>query len=336
MSSSRDLHFDGLKFLLIFLVVLGHLTFVDYGIGVKRLIYSFHMPVFVFLSGYFTSLNSNVEKQNKWLKKTIILFLVAHVAQCLLTVLIVYASSLLNNYAFSFSSVLKWSMLTVPGIALWYLVCLVYWRVAIWRFWGFGDNLNDVRLFIVSCIAVIVAGFIPLNYKFSFQRAFAFFPYFVLGIVFKKRQLLKELERIPILFAVLGIILGLFIARMLPVYLPVHHFETWKDLVLRIGQTLLGLFLCLSVIRISRCKFTKYFARYGSKTLWIYIGHTYLVILGNRVFHFLDVSFDVFIALLIAAVYCVLFIFLSNQYERIKEKRMIVASQQNPDTNNKP
>ena len=327
-TSSRDLQFDGLKFILIFLVVLGHLTFKDYGIGVKRLIYSFHMPVFVFLSGYFTSLSWNKDKQRYWIKKTILIYVIAQFAQCLLKVLIGFASSLMNGSVFCLSSVLKWSMLTIPGIALWYLVCLVYWRVA---FWTIGDKLNDIHLFIVSCIVAILAGFVPLDYELSFQRAFAFLPFFMLGIVFKKRRLIDELERFPILYAVIGFVIGSLVARMMTPYLPVQHYQTGKDIVLRLVQTSLGFFMCIMVIRISRCRFMEVFAKNGSKTLWIYIGHTYLIILGDRVFHYLGVSFNLFTALLIDAVYCAFFIFLANQYERLRERRMVVASLQNTD-----
>lgn len=44
----RDAKIDGLKFILIFFVVLGHLQYKDYGIELNKMIYSFHMPVFVF------------------------------------------------------------------------------------------------------------------------------------------------------------------------------------------------------------------------------------------------------------------------------------------------
>ena len=67
---NRDLKLDAIKFIMIFLVVLGHLGYNDYGLGINRVIYSFHMPVFIFLSGYFTSQNTNREKQTKWLKHT--------------------------------------------------------------------------------------------------------------------------------------------------------------------------------------------------------------------------------------------------------------------------
>ena len=111
MGSSRDLRFDGLKFLLIFLVVLGHLTFKDYGVGVKSMIYSFHMPVFVFLSGYFTSFSSDKEKKIKWIKETVVILIVAHIAQKVLLILMGLTSSYINGYVFELSSVLNWDVL---------------------------------------------------------------------------------------------------------------------------------------------------------------------------------------------------------------------------------
>ena len=57
MTKERDYFFDNLKAVLIFLVVLGHFLLPIHGdnplVVVKRLIYIFHMPLFVFVSGYF-------------------------------------------------------------------------------------------------------------------------------------------------------------------------------------------------------------------------------------------------------------------------------------------
>ena len=322
MSKTRDLRFDGLKFLLIFLVVLGHLTFKDYGIGVKRMIYSFHMPVFVFLSGFFLPLSQTRDKQIKWLKKTFLIFLCAHISQHILRIMIGFVSSLLNGSAFDLSSFLSWKLLISPGFALWYLVCLIYWRIIVWII---GGNLKDILLLVISLIISILAGFVPLDYDFSFQRAFAFFPFFVLGIVFQKRQVIPQLERIPVIYAIISVIIGLVLARTMTPYLPVHHYVNREDVFLRMIQTLLGMFMCPMIIRISRCRFTEVFAKYGSKTLWIYIGHTYLIILGDRFYHYCGVSFNMFSATLVAIIYCVILIFMANKYQEQKEKRMIVA-----------
>lgn len=319
MSTSRDLQFDGLKFLLVFLVVLGHLSFKDYGIGVRRMIYSFHMPVFVFLSGYFTSLSKDKGNQIKWIKKTLSLFICAHVGQYLLRILIVYASCIYNGIEFQLSSVLIWrNFFVYPSFALWYLISLVYWRIIVW---AVDDKLKDITVFVVSCVAAIIAGFIPLGNELSFQRTFAFAPFFMLGYFFKKRRLINKLESIPVVYAVLGICLGFIIARKINVYFPVDYYVSWRGAVIRIEQTLLGLFLCLCIIRVSRCRFTEFFAQFGTKTLWIYIGHTFLIILCGRVYHFLGITFNLFTAILVAILYCAFLIIIANGYQSLTRKR---------------
>lgn len=320
MSSVRDLRFDGLKFCLIFLVVLGHLTFNDFGIGVKRMIYSFHMPVFVFLSGYFTSLSSDRDKKINWVKEALIILIASHVAQQVLLILMGVISGLINGYAFQLSSVLNWGVLINPGFALWYLVSLIYWRVATWII---GKKVNDIVLIIVSFIVAILVGFVPLTNEFSFQRTFSFAPFFVMGIVFKKRNIVSELERIPILFAIFGVVIGLIIARQMDFYYPVDHYTTWGGAARRIKQTLLALFLCPLIIRVSRCRFSEFFAQLGSKSLWIYIGHTFLIILGHRIAHFLGWSVNLIGALLIAAFYCVFIILIANSYEAFKRRNTV-------------
>ena len=81
----RDYYFDNLKAVLIFLVVLGHflLPIHDNAVLVilKRLIYVFHMPLFVFVSGYFAKTiyhNGTFNfKRILYLIKAYILFVIA-------------------------------------------------------------------------------------------------------------------------------------------------------------------------------------------------------------------------------------------------------------------
>ena len=297
---SRDAKFDGLKFILMFLVVLGHLKYMDYGLRISRIIYSFHMPVFIFLSGFFTSLSSNKEKRISWIKNTIIIYIVADIAELLLNILLDYSACSLKGREFSISSYFNWHTVFWPGFALWYLVCLIYWRIAIWTI---GNKMNDI-----------------IGFDLSFQRTFAFLPFFVLGIVFKKRGLVRKLEQLPVYYAVIGLLLGFIAAGLMPTYFPVQPLKTFDQVAERVIQTILALFLCIMIIRLSRAKFTEAFAKYGSMTLWIYIGHIYLVNASNRLFPHLGISLNLFTAPFVAALYCAFLLFLANTYESKKQK----------------
>ncbi len=55
----RDSFFDNAKFILIVLVVFGHMieTFIEDNVtvyAIYKVIYSFHMPAFILVSGFFT------------------------------------------------------------------------------------------------------------------------------------------------------------------------------------------------------------------------------------------------------------------------------------------
>ena len=74
---------DNLKFILIFLVVLGHILepLISDSINLKRLyifIYTFHMPAFIFISGLFSK-KAVEEKNYKKIFEFIIIYLFAAV-----------------------------------------------------------------------------------------------------------------------------------------------------------------------------------------------------------------------------------------------------------------
>lgn len=310
---NRDLKLDGIKFIMIFLVVLGHLEYNDYRLGINLVIYSFHMPVFIFLSGYFTSQNTNKEKQSKWLKQTLLIYLFAQMAHFALEIGIEGAKSILNHKEFN-TSVFSWRVLISPRLALWYLICLMYWRVAIWRVFS---KVSDIKLLLISCVLALISGIIPIDHDFAFQRTFAFFPFFVLGMIFRKQELMTKLSKIPYTYALVGLLFGLIVARLLPIYMPKFHYCNWYDPILRIIQSGLGLYLCLLIIRVLKVDFIERFAKYGAYTLWIYIGHTYLIKIGENTF--LNLHLNVFTAFLLTCCYCTIFIVMANIYNSYKK-----------------
>ncbi len=91
MNKERDYFFDNLKAVLIFLVVLGHFLLPIHGesvlVVVKRLIYVFHMPLFVFVSGYFAK---KIYKNGQYNFKKILYLIKAYII-FVIAIQIVYA-----------------------------------------------------------------------------------------------------------------------------------------------------------------------------------------------------------------------------------------------------
>lgn len=317
MAVARDLKTDSLKFIMIFLVVLGHMgSYNDYNIGLCRIIYSFHMPVFIFLSGYFTSINSTEGKQRSWIKQTLILYVIAQLVHVALEILLRYTDCHLKQIPFDYSFNLI-DILFSPRLALWYLLCLVYWRVVAWKISG---GLSDAMLLLISVVLAVLSGFIPIDHTFSFQRAFAFSPFFFLGVVFKRRNWMDKLEKMPIQYVIIALLFGLFLAKLLPTYMPRTHYENWHHPVIRVCQSVLGVYLCLLILRISRIGFVKKLSEYGAYTLWVYIGHTYLIVIAGDLFPYLNISLNLFSALAISMIYCLIFVALAKLYKTYSGK----------------
>ena len=304
---------------MIFFVVLGHLDYNDYGLGMNRMISAFHMPIFVFLSGYFSSQETETDKQKKWLKKILIIYAVAQLAHFLLSILLEHASSTYHNEPFD-TSIITWRILISPKLALWYLICLVYWRLSLWHIFR---NTSDWSLLVISCILALFSGFVPIDNDLSFQRAFAFFPFFVSGLIFKKQNLMGKINQLPVMYALIATFLLLALSRLLPKYMPSYHYENWNDLVLRVVQSVMAFILCICVLRLSEHKWIEKLAEYGKYTLWIYIGHTFLAIIGYKAFPYLGIRLNLFTASLLALFYCILFVFLAKLYTKIAAKRSL-------------
>lgn len=314
---ARDLKLDGLKCIMMYLVVLVHLGFNDYGLGVALMTDAFHMPVFIFLSGYFTSQNTAKEKQVRWLRHTLLVYAMAQLAHFALSLALGYIRATLDNTAFDMG-VFSWKVFVSPYFALWYLVCLVYWK---WSAWRMGPKTNDAVWMWISCVLAIVAGFIPVDHDFSFQRAFAFYPFFVMGTIFRKRNLLPTLNRVPVPYAAIVLVAGLLAARCFPhTYMPKFHYANGLDLVHRIAQTGLGMVLCLTVLRMAQVFPVEKLSSFGRHTLWIYIGHTYLIRIGLLVLPLWNIRLNLFTAPVVAFVYCAFFIFLAKLYHSWKAK----------------
>ena len=156
----RNYLFDNLKVLLIFLVVVGHSleNYIGYNVILRSIyffIFMFHMPLFVYISGYFSK---NIEKCRKnAIKGLLIPFILFNI--------IWYAS--VGNFKFP---------IYYAGWTLWYLISL-----SVWRFF-LKDIIKIKWVLGLSIILGLLVGYVDkYSDLLSFSRIVAFLPFFLLG-----------------------------------------------------------------------------------------------------------------------------------------------------------
>lgn len=169
--TDRKYSFDNLRFFLICCVVLGHLLEISPPFRgsylLYRTVYSFHIPAFLFLTGYFASFRP---------RQILSGYLLPYVLFQTLYILF-------YNTLFGSGQPLQY---TTPSWILWYLLVCVYCHLLLPFFDTDSPGQQVLALLSVFTLA-LAAGFDDsLSYFGSFSRFFVFQPWFVLGFFFRK------------------------------------------------------------------------------------------------------------------------------------------------------
>ena len=175
--TTRDPFFDNAKLLVIVLVVLGHSSEPLVGLPGERplraaylLVYVFHMPVFVLVSGWFSqSFRGEPRQLRRLLTGVLAPFLLWN------TLLTLWVQWLAGAH-------LSLAPLT-PTWVLWFLMSLFLWRITapLWRL---------VRWPVPVAIAVfLLSGAFTFGAMLSLARTLEFLPYFVIGLCLRREHL---------------------------------------------------------------------------------------------------------------------------------------------------
>lgn len=162
-TSRRDARFDNLKGILIFLVVFGHLLELVGGPAAAwlyRLIYSFHMPAFVFCSGWFARFDAA-----RFFRRLLYPYLVYQTLYLLFDRLVLHGDAPLQY--------------TTPYWLLWYLFSMMLWTLLL----PLIDGVKSPKAALLACLAAALAsGFDPtIGYNMSLSRTLVLLPFFAAG-----------------------------------------------------------------------------------------------------------------------------------------------------------
>ena len=159
---NRIYKFDTIKVICMMMVVLVHTLINSYGSVQQEMIrfplLCYTMPMFTFISGYFSKPIQNLKKKVKQL-----------LIPCIIFTLINDGIQILVNPEYHLS-------LVTPGFAMWYLWALFIYRTIL----PYVHKMPYIV--IISFIFSWVAGFYNgINATLSMSRIICFFPYFLLG-----------------------------------------------------------------------------------------------------------------------------------------------------------
>lgn len=266
----REYLFDNYKVLLIILVVIGHFIEPNYEQNpflyeLKWGIVAFHMPAFIFISGYFSKKIPSIKKMISGL---IIPYFVYEILYYLL-----YTFILDKETGLYF---------TRPKFSLWYLMALFAWRIL-------APYVQKIPgKFALSIAAGLLIGLTNLDNFLSIPRIVFFFPFFLAGLNFDSLRLTRFRNR-------KGYIGALTILGALAVFLFTderHHSLTpqifygrysYHDLELGNPEGILIRILCYAVSFLLIYLFMlvlptekKSYSYLGERTMAIYIFHGFI------------------------------------------------------------
>lgn len=259
MIGLRDARYCNLKLFLIYLVLYGH--WIEAGIDQSsvlmvqyRWIYSFHMPLFAFLSGLFLTRKEHCLKQ---CKRTFFLYL------------------LLQSLSVMFGKAKPWT----PYWHLWYLLSYTMWSGLGYLWFRHGKGRGTRLILILSIALGCAVGYISaIGRMLSLSRTIVFFPYFWAGLLCCSDQEWKRLRMVGILA------FGFGLAVLGAMEVPVHFFyqadsyDTVQNGALqRLLCYVIGAAMCLFLLAFIPDKRFP-FSKAGADTMPAYLLHAPIIL----------------------------------------------------------
>lgn len=305
----RNKVLDTTKYILISLVIIGH--FIEptkYTDTITQhlycLIYSFHMPLFIWISGYLHKQRSISEE----LKKCIPLM-----EACLLCHIVFF----ILRYRSGFTVIKLFDFGVSPS---WYILSYIYWKVAtdILTKW-----VNAKQLLLLSILVDAIAFLLIVHGGFmAVCKTLLFYPFFVLGYCMKGNlpNILSKYKRAIIVLGIVSVGFILYTTSVLQFKLEFHNsnlftvlqFTDFSPSIVFIYRYLLSICAILIggllLVMVNSSTTIQSLSKYGKNTLFIYYAQT--IMFG--VIGIIDIS--LWQSLLIAFITIPLLTYLSDKH----------------------
>ena len=260
LEKKRSVYWDNIKGFLMILVVFAHILFQlqDQSNTINTIvdtIYLFHMPAFVFVSGYF----GKSERSHSYESIIKLIFLY-------------FIFNTIIGFIYGFISLLQ------PMYSYWYLIALIVWRLTTHRIAKF----KEINL-ILFAIALFIGFYPSVDNTFAAARIIGFYPYYMSGYLLSKEKgeelsAKKYSRRAPIgLLMLLGASVTAFAAMsfftITDSALQMGGYSEPLDSFARIVLYIIA-FLAITALRyITPNRKLPLLTMFGRNSLWIFILH---------------------------------------------------------------
>ncbi len=267
--TNRNHHWDNVKGILIILTVFAHILYQIQDIApiinnIVDVIYLFHMPVFVFVSGYFGK--SERSRSLKSISTFLFLFLIFNS---------------IMGFVYGFSSLLE------PVSSYWYLLSLVVWRFT-------AHRISNIKFIIpILFFAALLIGFHPsIDNTLAISRTIGFFPFYMLGYKFTVNQYNKLREFVS--FKRLSVTSVLLVIASLITYFSFNYlsftddaltlgaYADSVDFIERCIMFLVSLLAIIILLELSPRKSIPLLSMFGRNSLWIFVFHRPITLVASK------------------------------------------------------
>lgn len=259
------------------LVMLGHAKMPSY---LGKFIYSFHMPLFFFLSGCVFS-DKNIAT-GKFILKKFKSIIIPYIFFSAIYIAIDIIMEFLNkslNFDFVLNELNLYFVVTREH-AIWFLPCLFFVEVLFF----FIYKVSRKNYIFICCVTVVLLTFgimykkfIGTNLPYNLNLVLIAFPFFALGYLLKKIKFYQE--RLAFNFSSLAIIIVLLIFNIITDYFNIKYFEPhyvgiWQNeycnFILFYLSAFFGIFATITFSKVFENKFNA--IKYIGRNSIIYLG----------------------------------------------------------------
>mgnify|MGYP000888398780 FL=1 len=289
--NERSYLIDNLKGLMIVFVVIGH--FFDIWAGkyfnirfIYTFIYLFHMPCFVFISGYLTK-DPEKSRGNAFEK-----LLVPYIVMSILwkTYCTIF-SIVLHGYS---SKLLSFSILN-PAYGLWYLQALFIWRY-------FLKDILRIKyaLWVSISLSLLVGTVNEFGTVLSMSRVIVYLPFFLAGYYVRQNNYLPEMLSMPkkhawVIVFITGCVALLLSLQSNSLFRYLFYYNSYRllglndvvGIITRAMTLFVGLMMTAALFNILPDKETK-LVQVGRNSMVVYIGHFYIAYYFHNMFYNLN------------------------------------------------